>query len=156
MDPVAFINKWMHLTSICIVLGGTIVAALAFYPGLTGKVADGEARPAWNKFGIILAIAWVVVLITGFLNLYIVTPKVNGSYQMIAGMKIMAAIIMFVLTMLIGHPIPALKKFTANKGAWYTTIAILGLVVLGLSAHMNMSRISGSGLKTAAEAAVAR
>ena len=72
---------------------------------------------------------------------------------MFLGMKMTLAILMFVLAMLSAHPAPGLEKLTRNKGPWLAVILVMGVAVVGISAHVNMGRMSGK-LKKPPESAV--
>jgi putative copper export protein len=148
---VSFFNKWLHLTSIVCVLGGIFFAWFVLVPTLKdGDETDGLARRMWKRFGMAFGVLWLIVLATGFLNMYLVTPKVNAHYQMILGIKTLLALGMFFVSMLIAHPMKAMARFFGNRGPWLLALLLAGIVVLGLSAHLNLSRISGAGLKPAA------
>ena len=148
MELVTFFNKWMHLLGMVGVLGGTMFAWLVMVPALKDEAADSLlTKGIWKRFGISLAILWVIVLVTGVVNVIMVSPKVNASYQGILGIKMLLAILMFVLSMLLAHPIPAMKRFVENRSTWILTLMVIGIALLGLSAHLNISRINGSGLK---------
>ena len=156
MDGIAFYNKWLHLLSIIGVLGG-----LAFAWIVLARAAGRDEEPppvlaaAWKRFGISLGILWLVVLATGFINLALVSPKVNSGYQQILGIKMGLAILMFILSMLIAHPLPAMARFFRNRSAWLAILVVLGILVVGLSAHLNLSRIDRSGLKASSPDAAA-
>ena len=153
MDLMIFFNKWLHLLGIVGVVGETAFAWLVMTPALRGEPEDSPlAKGMWKRFGISLAVLWVIVLITGFTNMAMVSPKVNASYQGILGIKIMLAILMFVLSLLLAHPIPAMAKFVQNRSTWLVTLMVIGIALLGLSAHLNISRINGTGLKASAAA----
>jgi Predicted integral membrane protein len=149
MDFVPFFNKWLHLLSIIGMLGGTAMAWLVLHPALKERADDPDAQAIWRRYGMLQGILWVIVLITGFYNYYIVTPTVTGSYHMFLGMKIMLAILMFVLAMLAAHPAPGLEKLTRNKGPWLAVILVMGIAAVGISAHLNMGRVSGKFKKPA-------
>jgi putative copper export protein len=145
MEP-AFINKWLHLLSMIGVLGGIMFALLVLVPSLNGTSED-VSKSLWKRFGISLAVLWMVVLATGFYNMILVSPSVNKEYQKLLGMKMGLAILMFILTMLMAHPMPALRKFVNNRRPWLLVLMLCGIIVVGISAHLNMSRVSGAGLK---------
>src|SRR5437763_13325482 len=108
MDLVAFINKWLHLLSIVTVLGGAIVMALSVLPVIKTDEADSDtARRIWRSFAILMGVAWLIVLATGFFNLVLVSPHVKKGYHMIVVMKIALALLMFCLAILIRYPILA-------------------------------------------------
>lgn len=147
MDLVAFVNKWLHLLSIITVLGGTIVMCLSVLPAVQTEEGPNETgRKVWRSFGIIMGIAWLVVLATGFFNLVLVSPHVNKGYHMIVGIKMALALLMFGLAMMVSHPLPALSGLQKNRNPILIVIIALGVLTVGLSANLNMSRVSGKGL----------
>ena len=149
MDFVPFLNKWLHLLSMIGMLGGTAFAWFVLHPALEGRADDPDARSIWRKYGMLQGILWLIVLITGFLNYYFLMTTVVGTYHMLLGMKIMLAILMFVLAMLAAHPAPGLEKWTKNKSPWLAVILLMGIVAVGISAHLNINRVNGKLIKPA-------
>ena len=148
MEMVLFLNKWLHLLSICAVMGGTFFAWLILSHA-TSNDTEAESqfmKPLWSRFGISLAIFWVLALGTGFLNVWFVSPHVNGMYQLVLGMKIMLALLMFILTLALSHPLPAFKGIKQKRASWWAGLTLLGMAVVGISAHLNITRINGKGL----------
>lgn len=150
---IAFFNKWLHLLSIIGMLGGTAFAFLVLHPALKDRADDPEARAIWKKYGMVQMGLWVIVLLTGFYNQSIVGPTVIGKYQMFLGMKIMLAFLMFILAGLAAHSPPGMEKLTRNKGPWLAVILLMGIVAVGISAHLNMGRVSGEYKKPATDTA---
>jgi hypothetical protein len=144
---VPFLVKWLHLLSMIGMLGGTAVAWFVLHPALKDRAEDPDARGIWRKYGILQGILWLIVLITGFLNYYFLMPTVVGTYHMLLGMKIMLALLMFVLAMLAAHPAPGLEKWTRNKGPFLAVILLMGVVAVGISAHLNINRVNGKLIK---------
>ena len=154
MELVTFFNKWLHLVSIVGVLGGTAFALLVMAPLLRNEAKDSPlAKGMWKRFASSIAILWIIVLVTGFVNLFMVSHSVNSSYQSILGIKVLLALLMFVLSVLLAHPIPAVARFVENRSTWLMTLMIIGIAILGLSAHLNISRVTGAGLKSPATTA---
>lgn len=149
---LAFFNKWLHLLCIIGMLGGTAFAWFVLYPAFKDHPDTPDAKAIWRKYGIMQGALWVIILLTGFFNQHIVTPGVTGKYQMFLGMKITLAILMFILAMIAAHPAPGLEKWTKNKGPWLAVILLMGIVAVGISAHLNMGRVSGEFKKPASEA----
>ena len=138
MESIAFFNKWLHLMSVISLLGGTVMIVWVVLPALSGQ-ADSELR---RKYGIALMILWSIILATGFLNYYIVSPSVGKSYHMLLGMKIGLAFVMLAVSMIYAHPMPMFANLRENKGASILAIVILlGVIIVGISAHLNISRI---------------
>ncbi len=140
-----FINKWVHLLSVIGMLGGVFFALAVLRT--TPRGADDGAAPLWRRFGMLLGALWIVVLITGFVNVAIVGPTVNSGYWTNLGAKIGLALAMFVLSLLVAHPIPALEGLQAYRASILGVVLVFGIIVVGISARLNMSRVSGMGLK---------
>lgn len=157
MEFVKFFNKWLHLMSMIGVLGGIIFAWLSLRKAAkSDDPAAGEfLRPILRTFGISLGVFWIVALLTGFYNYFIVMGSVTGAYHMYAGIKMMLAILMFLISLYMAHPgsgdVPSLKK----RFNWLIALIVLGVMIVGISAHLNLSRISGAYIKQPAEALAA-
>ena len=140
-----FFNKWLHLLSMIGALGGLIFALIVLIttnPGTEGTEAH------WKRFGRAQGMLWLVVMVTGFYNMMKVTPSVNGHYQMFLGIKMMFAILMFIVSMMMAHPGPGkMGKLAENRRPVLQFVILLGVIIVGLSAYLNISRINGSGLK---------
>jgi putative copper export protein len=148
MELVTFFNKWLHLISIVGVLGGTAFAGLVMAPALRNEPEDSPlSKGMWRRFGLSLAVLWVIILLTGFANMGFVSPKVNAGYQMVLGIKMLLALLMFILSLLVAHPMKALVRVMQNRSLWLVMLMIIGIAILGISAHLNISRVDGSGLK---------
>jgi hypothetical protein len=147
MDFIPFLNKWLHLLSMIGMLGGTAIAWFVLHPALKDRMDDPDSRAIWRKYGMLQGILWVIVLATGFLNYYFLRATVVGTYHMLLGMKIMLALLMFILAMAAAHPAPGLEKWTKNKGPWLAVILLMGIVAVGISAHLNINRVNGKLIK---------
>ncbi len=149
MELLSFLNKWLHLISIVGVLGSVLFmrfAVLQAFPGAALDESDA-GKEIRRQYGMLTGILWLVVLVTGFLNYYLVsnspTAKVNGNYHMFVGMKIALVLIMFAIAMAMGHRNPQSDR-PPNRALWLNIIALLGVIVLGISAHLNIARVSGA------------
>jgi hypothetical protein len=151
MDLAPFLNKWLHLLSIIFVLGGVFYQRFVAMPGLrTGELADTDwARSLARRWGLISAFLWLIILATGFVNFHFVAAHVNSAYSAVLGMKILLALVMFFLAMAISHPVPFLGGLRQQPARALTILILLGIVVVGISAYLNLSRISGAGLRRA-------
>jgi hypothetical protein len=150
MDAVAFGNKLLHLLSIITVVGGLAIMRLAVMPALqtAGADASDAAKLVYRRYGIVIGIAWIIALLTGFANMALVSEHANKSYHILLGMKMAIALFMFFLTMAIVHPMPALSGMQSFRGPVMVILLILAVIIVGMSAQLNMSRVSGKGLDT--------
>jgi uncharacterized membrane protein len=149
VEFVKFFNKWLHLTSMIGVLGGIIFAWIALRQAVKSDdpAASQFLRPILRAFGISLGIFWIVALLTGFYNYFMVMGSVTGAYHMYAGIKMMLAILMFLLSLYMAHPGSGEATALKKRFNWLVALIALGVIVVGISAHLNLSRISGAYLK---------
>lgn len=156
MDAIQFVNKWLHLLSIIGVLGGIMFAAMVLRaaPGTPGSDyathEDEGAKLRWKRWGIAQAVLWVVVLATGFANYAFISPGVIGRYHMLVGMKISLAVLMFLIALALAHPVPALAGLVRKRSTWLGVLVILGVIVVGISAYLNIGRVKRTLTKPAA------
>ncbi|MCC6731212.1 MAG: hypothetical protein IT208_17945 [Chthonomonadales bacterium] len=157
MQTLMFFNKWVHLFSICGVVGGIFFAAIVLAPGIGAAEGEDPAarRRVWRRFGITLGILWVLVLATGGINYYLLMAKVNAGYHMLVGVKIVLVLLMVVISGFAGHPGRQGSRPGRGPLPWLAVLVVLAIAVLGISTQLNLSRLSGAGLKPAA-AQVAR
>ncbi|HXG23066.1 MAG TPA: hypothetical protein VNJ09_00820 [Chthonomonadales bacterium] len=148
MEVVAFVNKWIHLLSVIGAIGAIAFARLALVPALQGQAEeqDSISKALLRRFGILLAIYWLLILLTGFINLFLVWPQTTQAYHRILEGKVLLAFIMFVLSMFLVHPSPAYARFRQKRATWLIVLLVLGIVVVGLSAHLNIARVTGTGV----------
>lgn len=146
MTFITFLSKWLHLLSIVGVLGTAICLRFAVIPALNGADSEGEKR-LFRFAGRLTAALWAVILLTGVFNTYRVSADVNKGYHMALGGKIALALIMLVISTLASHPSPRFEGAQQKRAQWLTAAVVLGILVVGLSAHLNISRITGTGLE---------
>jgi putative copper export protein len=147
MELITFVNKWLHLLSIIATTGGVLTMLFVVIPALGPETEEpsDRAKAIFRRYGIVSGFLWLVVIITGFVNFFIVSPHASKGYHMYLGMKTVLALFMFGVAMYMGHPS---KKPGAgrNRTQLLTILAILTVIVVGLSACLNISRINGSGI----------
>lgn len=148
MEVVAFINKWVHLLSVIGAIGAIAFARLALVPGLQGQAEEQNSvsKALLRRFGILLAVYWLLILLTGFVNLFLVWPQTTQAYHRILEGKVLLALIMFALSMFLVHPAPAYARFRQKRATWLMVLLVLGIVVVGLSVHLNIARVTGTGI----------
>ena len=150
---IEYISKCIHLLSMAGILGGTFFALLVLSPAMKKDPDNVSLKLMWKRFGITVAVLWLCIIVTGVYNLKVVTPTVNAGYQELIGMKMMLAVIMFLVTMFVAHPMGKMGVLVRNKSNWLAGILVLGIVIVGMSAWLNISRVDGTGLKRTVSAA---
>jgi hypothetical protein len=145
LEIIKFGIKWLHLMSIATIVGGTIFMYVQV--NVRQAVSDGADRDPFREskkhIALVLAIGWVVALFTGFINFMFVASSgtAEPSWHMWAGMKIVLALIMCGLTIYMGHLKPKAEG-GINREPLLVGLLALGAVIVGLSAHLNMSRLA--------------
>jgi hypothetical protein len=142
---ITFLSKWLHLLSIIGVLGTAICLRYVVVPALRGEDSEAGQR-LFGYAGRLTAVLWAVIILTGLFNTYRVSADVNKEYHMALGGKIALALIMLGLSTLISHPSPKFAGLQQNRAQWLSAVLGLGVLIVGLSAHLNISRITGTGL----------
>lgn len=151
MSFLNYIVKWLHLLSIIGVLGATATAYLVLNPVLKGR-GEGDAAAEvtaalWKKWGLLLMAGWGVVLLTGFYNYVVVGATVIGTYHAFAGAKIALALVMLLVTGLVAHPGVLSARFKQDRGEILLIALVIGVILVGISAHLNLSRLNGNYVK---------
>ena len=152
MEILSFLSKWLHLLSIIGVLGGVMVAYLVLVPALRngGSEETDTVKAVWKGFGRLVVLLWLVILITGFYNLFTVWPHTTKPYHRFLETKILLTLIMLGISGLLFHPAPRFARFRQNRPTWLLALLILGILAVGLSAHLNLGRVDGTYIKPAA------
>ena len=145
MTFITFLSKWLHLISIVGVLGTAMCLRFVVVPAFREGQSEAGER-LFRLAGRFSGVLWVVILLTGSFNTYQISAEVNKPYHMALGGKIMLALIMLGLTTVLSHPSPKFAGLQQHRAQWLTWILILGVVIVGFSAHLNISRITGTGL----------
>ncbi len=136
---------WLLLLSrICHILGAIILVGGLFYirniisptnaPPGTAPVDHlfGGRRAAWAKW---VGIATALLLITGIFNYTMIIKqheRLASSYHMIAGMKMMAAIVVFLLAALLAGRTAAADAIREKWRMWLSVCLILGIITVML------------------------
>lgn len=140
---------WLqYLSRICHILGAVILVGGLFYirnilspidaPPGTAPVDQffGGRRATWAKW---VGIATALLLISGLFN-YIMVIKQNEhlapSYHMIAGIKMLAAIIVFLLAALLAGRTSAADALRQKWKLWLTTTLALAIITVALGSFL--------------------
>lgn len=146
------INHWLHITAAVAGFGGMILVRAAIIPALDKMEAD--AREAFElrvqrKLMMIILHSFLLVLITGFLNLMRVLgvpaeERPAQLYMALVVVKLFLALAMFVIAVMLFIPSEAFEKFQAQRKQWLGVAILAGLVVIFLSAWMRMENQYGA------------
>ncbi len=158
MDWGDLVVKWVHVLSIVTVVGFTLFQYLVLQPILRRSegVSDDLVKAVQRRSGIVMGVAWVLIWVTGIYNLVVVIPTVKPNYHMVLGAKILLVLVLFFISTALSHPSLAFEGIQRNRARWVAFAAWLGILIVVLSASMNMMRLKGVALKELPAAAPAQ
>ncbi len=144
-----FIVKWVHVVSIVTGVGLTLFQYLVLLPVLrrVQGVPEEFIQAVQRRAGMVIGIAWVLIWVTGIYNLVVVIPTVKPNYHLILGAKILLVLVLFFISTALSHPSLAFEGIQRNRAKWIALAAWLGVVIIALSATLNMMRLKGVALK---------
>ena len=137
--PLLIILRYMHILGAIALMGGTIFMRFALVP--TVKELDDKSKAAlhegvrvrWGKF---VMISTALLLVSGIANLglaarYDFDAPVGKMYNMIAGVKLILALPIFLFASFLTGRSETAKKFQANRVLWLNVnLALAVLMVL--------------------------
>jgi uncharacterized membrane protein len=129
-------SRILHILGAIILLGGLFYlrAVVTSGPGEgSASHADqqfGGRRPVWAMW---VGIASLLLLVTGLWN-YVqmikMHERLSPSYHMIAGLKMLDGLTLFVLAAILAGRSAAAEKLRQNMRAWLSVCLILGLITV--------------------------
>lgn len=141
--------KWVHLVSIVMAVGLTLFQYLVLHPVIRRfqGISEESLQALRRRAGIVTGIAWIFIWITGIYNLVVIIPTVKPNYHMVLGAKLLLVLVLFFISTALSHPALAFEGIQRNRARWVAIAAWLGIIVVVLSATMNMMRLKGVALK---------
>ena len=139
MDPtlravLAVSMRWIHITSVAMLMGGFIFARLALTPALA-VVSEPErgavARRVIANFRPWLYTILATLIGSGLYN-YLNKASYPPHYHMWIGIKFLFALHIFAVTLLYANPDAAEDK----RNRWLTGMIASGLIVIAISAYL--------------------
>ena len=136
--PVLLILRYMHILGAIMLMGGTIFMRFALAPTVAtldgGAKADlhEKVRSRWSKF---VMIASALLLISGIANLGLASqfqfePVFGMSYSMVAGIKMILALPIFLFASFLAGRSGTAKKFQEKAVFWMNVNLALALVMV--------------------------
>jgi uncharacterized membrane protein len=133
------IMRWLHISSMMLLLGGVLFARLAVSPVLATlspemRAQVGDAIAARFRSWMYTAIA--VLLLTGLYNLFLNISGKPPLYHMLIGLKLLLALHVFAVGFLIVQP------RNPKRVRLMTGLVVSGLVILLLSAWLRQLHLN--------------
>lgn len=141
--------KWVHLISIVTGVGLTLFQYLVLMPVLKRieGIPEEFIKSVQRRAGMVIGIVWVLIWVTGIYNLVVIVPTVKPNYHLVLVAKILLVLVLFFISTALSHPSLAFEGIQRNRARWIALAAWLGIVIIALSATMNMMRLKGVALK---------
>jgi len=126
--------RWLHISSVLVLLGGVIYARWILQPALLALPEDprrqtSERLASSFRPWIIGAVA--ALLVSGLYNL-ITKPNTPAGYHMVFGLKMLLALHVFAVAFLLGKP----GVEEGKRARWMSGITVSGLIIVALSAYL--------------------
>jgi uncharacterized membrane protein len=160
MYLVMLLSRILHILGAIILIGGLFYIRFVLAPPTTSPDATaadrlfGGRRANWAKW---VGIATALLLATGFLNYirYTKTYELPSSYHMIIGIKMLAALVLFLLAALLAGRTSLAEKVRGNFRVWIAACLLIGIVTITLGSILRTYRPEPKGMETGAPVLVA-
>ena len=129
-DALNVLMRWMHITSVVVLVGGVLYARLLIVPAIASLPADqqdslGDAMAA--RYRSLLYLAMLLLTGTGIYNMVMNTGR-GPFYQSLLGTKLLLVLHVFAVGFLI------VKPKNPKRARQMTGIAISGVIIIAISA----------------------
>jgi uncharacterized membrane protein len=131
---LSILLRWLHISSVLVLLGGVIYARYVLHPALQALPADARRQTAEllaASFRPWILGAVAALLASGLYNLS-TKPAVPAGYHMVFGLKMLLALHIFAVAFLLGKP----GVEETKRARWMSGIAVSGLIAVALSAYL--------------------
>jgi uncharacterized membrane protein len=137
-DALNVIMRWLHISSVVVLVGGVLYARLVLAPALAALPAPeqdtlGDALAA--RYRSLLYLAMLFLLGTGIYNLFLNLGR-GALYQSLLGIKLLLVLHVFAVGILI------VKPKNARRARQMTGLAISGLIILAISAVLRQLHLN--------------
>lgn len=135
--------QWVHLISAVVGVGGIAFVLVVLLPSL--RVLGEEQRALLLKtvMGRFRWASWATILLLLGSGLYNVRLRVWeapwGPYWKLLTLKIFLALCVFIISLLLTLPIPALNRFRAKRQQWLSIALGIAALVILISAYLRGS-----------------
>lgn len=150
-DVLFLLNRWLHLSAAIVAIGGALFMRAVLVPSVRATLTD-EQRAALHeevigRWKLLAMISMAVLLVTGFVNFFMVSlpatkndEEMAGLYHMIFGLKFMAALGVFFIASALTGKSKALEGIRAAAPKWLAIVVVLGLVIVAMAGMLGIMR----------------
>jgi putative copper export protein len=139
------LSRWIHIISATALVGGIIFFRYVVIPvgesSLSGDVFKEVRDKLARRFQLVSHITLLLFLVTGFYNYIVVTipqHRDQSLYHMLFGIKFTAAIVTFVLAIMLTSRRERGEKLRENGRRWFGILLLVALATVMLGGVMKM------------------
>ena len=139
MQTLDLFMRWLHLFSVITAVGSAIFMRFILLPSLASLRDEDKATISRNVTGrtrIWIHTAIMGILISGLYNLHKVWSKTVFPYGFIFMLKLVLAMIVFMVAILLTSSSPQRAAFQSNRKTWLTLNVGLAVIIVALSAFL--------------------
>ncbi len=133
--------RWTHISSAVLLIGAVAFMRLFRVPAMAAMPAE-QQRELWNRINkpwrMALGIAILAQIGSGIYWLMVVidTPEKTPVWQMIFGIKMLAAFFFFFLISVLAGRAPMFERFRRENRRWLGITLILGAIIIACAAAL--------------------
>lgn len=147
-EILGLIARWLHILSAITVLGGSLFARFAVFPGLSHlSEADRQAlhksiRTHWSKF---VHISFGLLLLTGLYNYAMLEMRFSlpMAFRMLFAVKFLLALAVMALGSLLVGRSPAADQLRRHAKIWIGVVIACGVTIVILSGMLRSFHTQG-------------
>lgn len=140
--------RWLHVMGAITLLGAAIVG-LVVNTAVFAKLPEEGRREyraiAMPKFAMLVGIGTLALLVSGIYNYVVVMRALHvgqSQYDMMMGIKILIAIVVFFLAAALTGKSAAFQKIRDNRKLWLTITVLLGAAIVAIASYLRMMPVS--------------
>ncbi len=135
-DALSVLMRWLHISSVVVLVGGVLFARLVAAPALQALEADLERRRAMAEamaahYKPLVCAAIAALVFSGIYNI-LTKPGHSLRHNLVLGVKLLLVAHVFAAALL------AVQAHARNRARRMTGIAISGLIIIALSAYLRL------------------
>lgn len=141
--------RWLHIVGAITLLGSLLAALVVNRAGLA-KLSE-ESREAFlsaarPKLAMLVGIGILLLLVPGLYNYLVVMRALHQgqpTYDMMMGIKILLALIVFFLASALTGKSAVFQKIRDNAKMWLTITLLIGAAIVGIASYLRMMPVAG-------------
>ena len=139
MQSLDLFMRWLHIFSVITAVGSAVFMRFILLPSLASLRDEDKATISKNvtsRARIWIHTAIMGILISGLYNVHKVWATTVFPYGFIFMLKLVLAMIVFMVAILLTSSSPQRASFQANRKTWLTLNVGLAVIIVALSAFL--------------------